>query len=161
MLADRNNRNNEETWQFNDFRDVLDNLTDQFVLDIFHDYRMDPSKLNLNLDWWNQRLIEGKYFIIRFEFDNNNNKQITIHDVDADIKQIIQMKTPTQPRKERTGFFAQKLRRMDNAGQIDPAQTPADPNAPQGSNWWQNANQWGNKNSTGLAAAGSFAGLLQ
>lgn len=84
-LQEMNNRNAEETWQFNAFRDVLNNLTDQFVLDIFQDYRMDESKLDNNLPWWEQRLMEGKYFIVRFEFDNNNNKQITIHDMDADI----------------------------------------------------------------------------
>lgn len=85
LQADMNNRNAEETWQFNEFRDVLDNLTDQFILDIFSDYRMDSTKLNTNLPWWQQRLIEGKYFIVRFEFDNNNNKQITLHDMDTDI----------------------------------------------------------------------------
>lgn len=84
-LQRKNNRNNEESWAFNDFRDVLDNLTDQFVGDIFADYRMDASKLSMNLPWWNQRLLEGKYFIIRFEFNNNNNKQITMFDMDADI----------------------------------------------------------------------------
>ncbi|CAM6001148.1 unnamed protein product [Sphagnum balticum] len=84
-LTSENNRNSEETWNFNEFRNILDNLTDQFIEDIFHDYQMDVTKLNTNLPWWEQRLMEGKYFIIRFEFDNNNNKQITIHDVDADI----------------------------------------------------------------------------
>jgi hypothetical protein len=80
-----NNRGTEENWSFNSFRDVLDNVTDQFVLDLFGDYRMDETKLNTNLAWWEQRLMEGKYFIIRFEFDNNNNKQITLFDMGADI----------------------------------------------------------------------------
>lgn len=78
-------RNAEETWQFNTFRNILDNLTDQFILDLFQDFRLIDTALNYNLPWWEQRLIEGKYFIIRFEFDNNNNKQIILEDVDADI----------------------------------------------------------------------------
>lgn len=80
-----NNRNSQETWNFNGFRNILDNLTDQFIDDIFHDYQVLSGAVNTNLEWWNQRLIEGKYFIIRFEFDNNNNKQITLSDVDAEI----------------------------------------------------------------------------
>lgn len=84
-----NSRNSEETWNFNNIRNILDNLTDQFILDIFHDYSIDDTKLNHNLSWWKQRLMQGKYFIIRFEFDNNNNKQIMLHDMDADISKSV------------------------------------------------------------------------
>lgn len=84
-LQRQNNRNAEETWQFNGFRNVLNQITDQFVLSIFQDFRIDNTKLGLSLPWWQQQLMEGKYFIVRFEFDNNNNKQITLHDMDTDI----------------------------------------------------------------------------
>lgn len=85
LTALQNNRNTEETWNFNDFRNVLANINDQFIQDIFHDYRMDNSKLNFDLPWWEQRLMEGKYFIIRFEFDNNGNKEISLQDMDAKL----------------------------------------------------------------------------
>lgn len=88
-LTQGNSRNSEETWNFNNFRNVLDNLTDQFIQDIFHDYLMDETKLSPNLSWWQKRLIQGKYFIVRFEFDNNNNKQIMLHDMDADVSRSI------------------------------------------------------------------------
>jgi hypothetical protein len=88
-LTPGNSRNSEETWNFNGFRNILDNLTDQFIQDIFHDYLIDSTKLSPNLPWWEKRLMQGKYFIIRFEFDNNNNKQIMLHDMDADINKSI------------------------------------------------------------------------
>jgi hypothetical protein len=84
-LTSENNRNSEQTWNFNEFRNIIDTLSTPFLKDIFHDYQIDPATTNPNLAWWNQQLIEGKYFIVRFEFDNNNNKQITMHDMDADI----------------------------------------------------------------------------
>ncbi len=87
-LTQANSRNSEETWHFNNFRDILDS-PNQFVQSIFQDYRIDSSKLNPNLAWWKKRLIQGKYFIVRFEFDNNNNKQIMLHDMDADISKSV------------------------------------------------------------------------
>lgn len=80
-----NNRNSEEKWNFNKFRDILNTVGETFIGNIFSDYLIDTSKLNPNLSWYNKRLIQGKYFIIRFEFDNNNNKQITLYDLDTDV----------------------------------------------------------------------------
>jgi len=86
-LEDSNNRNTELKWTFNGFRDVVKDQGVSFLLDIFADYAIDTSNTTplASIPWFKKRLIEGKYFIIRFEFDNNNDKQITLHDLDADI----------------------------------------------------------------------------
>lgn len=86
-LEKSNDRNSEQTWNFNDFRNVLSVLDQQFISDLFHDFQVDPDKLSDNLPWFEKRLIEGNYFIVRFEFDNNNNKQITLHNTDVDVSQ--------------------------------------------------------------------------
>lgn len=86
-LEEANNRNSEQVWHFNEFRNLISVLNQQFLEDIFHDFITDPDLLNPNLPWFEKRLIEGNYFIVRFEFNNNTNKQITIHNVDADVTQ--------------------------------------------------------------------------
>lgn len=82
-----NNRNSEELWNFNDFRNVVSAVDQAFVGSIFQDYRLDSGKMNFNLAWFKKRLMQGKYFIVRFEFDNLGDKQITLLDVDVEITQ--------------------------------------------------------------------------
>lgn len=84
-LTEANNRNSEQKWNFNSFRDILTDQGTQFLKDIFHDYGVDQAMVDINKPWFNKRLMEGTYFIVRFEFDNNNDKQITLHDLDVDV----------------------------------------------------------------------------
>lgn len=83
LLGNTNNRNSEQNWNFNDFRNIA-NENVQFLDDIFHNYAIKDNMVDQNLPWYDKRLMDGKYFIVRFEFVNNNDKQITIHDVDID-----------------------------------------------------------------------------
>src|SRR5690606_15313833 len=69
-LNDRNNRNSEQTWSFNDFRNILVEEGVPFLDTIFNDYAIQPGAVNTELPWYERRLMEGNYFIIRFEFDN-------------------------------------------------------------------------------------------
>ncbi len=84
-LQQSNNRNTELKWTFNKFRDIVLNQGVAFLLDIFADYATDTANTTATYSWFNKRLIEGKYFIVRFEFDNNNDKQIILHDMDVDV----------------------------------------------------------------------------
>lgn len=83
LLGNTNNRNSEQTWSFNDFRNIAKEDV-QFLDDLFNNYVIKEDAVDLNLPWYDQRLMDGKYFIVRFEFVNNGDKQITIHDVDID-----------------------------------------------------------------------------
>lgn len=78
-----NNRNSEQTWSFNDFRNVAIENT-QFLEDIFKNYAVKLTAIDLDLPWYKKRLMDGKYFIVRFEFINSGDRQITLHDVDID-----------------------------------------------------------------------------
>lgn len=80
-----NNRNSELKWTMSKFRDIIKTRGVNFLLDIFADYAIDGNNTLAVQPWFKQKLIEGKYFIVRFEFDNNNNKQITLHDLDVDV----------------------------------------------------------------------------
>lgn len=83
VLTKHNARNSEMGWSFNDFKNVaLDNT--QFLDTLFNDFRVLGSGINTEQPWFKTSTIEGKYFIVRFEFINNGDKQITLHDVDID-----------------------------------------------------------------------------
>lgn len=86
LLPQDNNRNSEQNWNFNDFKNIAkDNV--QFLENLFNDFKVIGSAVDTDQAWFNESLIEGKYFIVRFEFINKDDKQITIHDVDinADV----------------------------------------------------------------------------
>lgn len=80
-LMDNNNRNSLQNWSFNDFRDItLENV--QFLDNLFNDFKVLPNTVKTSMPWFDKSLIEGKYFIVRFEFSNTADKQITLHDMD-------------------------------------------------------------------------------
>jgi len=83
-LINNNTRNSEQTWNFNTFRNIA-NENVQFLDNIFKDFKVLGAGTNINRPWFDQRLMEGKYFIIRFEFSNSLDRQITLHDVEADL----------------------------------------------------------------------------
>lgn len=81
-LLESNNRNSELTWSFNDFRDIVKTQGAKFLDSLFENFKVTESAIDRNLPWYNKRLIEGMYFIVRFEFNNLNDKQITMYNVD-------------------------------------------------------------------------------
>lgn len=86
LMPMANSRNSEELWNFNDFRNIAkDNV--QFLENLFNDFKLIGSAVDTGLPWYKSSLMEGNYFIVRFEFVNNSDKQITLHEVDinADI----------------------------------------------------------------------------
>ncbi len=77
-IEDQPYRKTQGEWSFNDFRNVLRDRGIVFLQDIFHSYALDLSQVE-EKGWYDQELIEDKYFIIRFEFDNRSGKQIILH----------------------------------------------------------------------------------
>lgn len=67
-------------WSFNDFRNIVEGRGNQFIQDLFHNYNIDPSYL-ADKAWYEKELIQDKYVIVRFEFDNSLQKQLLLHDV--------------------------------------------------------------------------------
>ena len=78
-----NNRNPNGSWNFNGFRDVVNNKGQAFVDTIFNDFRLLSGNINNNMSWFNKRRFEDKYFIVRLEYDNLQNKEIILYEVTA------------------------------------------------------------------------------
>jgi hypothetical protein len=83
-LEFRNTRKLQSEWSFNEFRDLVVTRGTTFLLDIFNNYSVNNSAISVNKPWFEKDLLEGKYFIIRFEFDNAVNKQFIFHGAEID-----------------------------------------------------------------------------
>ena len=81
MLQYETDRRTQGTWTFNDFRNILITRGVKFLEDILKDYALIPSTADINKPWYDKEIIEDKYFVVRFEFDNTSGKQIILHDV--------------------------------------------------------------------------------
>lgn len=79
-----NTRAPEYRWNFNKFVNLVKE-PGVFLQNIFEDFRVIDSKLKTNIPWYQKDLILGDYVIIRFEFSNSENKQITVIDLDVDV----------------------------------------------------------------------------
>lgn len=79
-LQYRQMRRTKGEWSFNDFRDIIATEGEPFLLDIFNDYALDTSKTNLNMGWYDQKVLQDKWFCVRFEFDNSSQGKFTLHD---------------------------------------------------------------------------------
>lgn len=71
-------------WTFNNFRDLVIDRGSQFLEDLFKDFRPIPTALSSEQAWYDQLLMEDKYFIIRFEFDNLDNNKLFFHGAGKD-----------------------------------------------------------------------------
>lgn len=65
-------------WSFNDFRNVVAQRGSQFLQDLFNDYMVDNSLIETK-PWYDADLMQDKYMIVRFEFDNSVGKLLTLH----------------------------------------------------------------------------------
>jgi len=73
-------RNLNGEWSFNDFRNIVTTRGTQFLLDLFNDYALEPTMTSTKA-WYEKELIQDKYIIVRFEFDNSLQKQLLLHEV--------------------------------------------------------------------------------
>jgi len=73
-------RRTQGSWTFNDFRNIIKDNGVQFLLDLFHNYRLDTDQIDPNLSWYDKALLQDKWFCIRFESDNISGKKVILHD---------------------------------------------------------------------------------
>jgi len=66
-------------WSFNDFRNALLTRGVSFLQTLFKDYAVIPGMLGSKA-WYDSELMQDKYFIVRFEFDNSSGKFLTLHE---------------------------------------------------------------------------------
>lgn len=84
-LEVKNVRRTQSEWNFNDFRDIVATRGAKVVGDIFSNFAVNTAALDANLPWYEKKLMEDQYFIIRLEFDNTQDKVVLLHNVDADV----------------------------------------------------------------------------
>ena len=79
-LQYKTSRSTNGVWSFNDFRNIVRDRGTQFILDLFNNFSLDPTTVE-NKAWYDAELLQDKFAVIRFEFDNSIQKQLILHDV--------------------------------------------------------------------------------
>ncbi len=69
-----NTRNVTRTWYFDELRDFV--IAAAFLGNFYDDYAIDISKLNTNMEWYDQRRFVDKFVICRYEYDNVIDKRL-------------------------------------------------------------------------------------
>lgn len=77
-------KNTEETWNFNKFRDLINDKNSVF-LDANGD--LITSNINNNKPWFDRNKFISKFVIVRFGYDNVNQRDIYIVSVDSNLRQ--------------------------------------------------------------------------
>lgn len=77
-------RKTQALWSFDSFRDLVAQYGTKFLLDLFHNFAVDTSAIDVNKPWFKKELLHDNFFIIRLEFDNTSGKQIFLHGADID-----------------------------------------------------------------------------
>lgn len=83
-LNTTNYRKTKGTWNLHDFRNTLLERGTQFLFDIFNNYALDITKQGEKA-WYEQEIMQDKFHIVRFEFDNLANKQLIVHNLGAQV----------------------------------------------------------------------------
>lgn len=79
-LQYRTSRSTNGAWSMNDFRNIVTTRGSQFILDLFNNFNVNPTTV-ANKSWYEAELLQDKFTVIRFEFDNSLQKQLILHDV--------------------------------------------------------------------------------
>lgn len=82
-----NIRIQDRIWTFDDIRDFA-TTQGGFLLGFYSNFGIDSTKLNTNMEWYDQRRFIDKFITCRFEYDNTQNKRWLFLNADAEFKQI-------------------------------------------------------------------------
>lgn len=81
-LANTKYRKTKGEWSFKDFRDKVIGVP--FIEDLFKSYAVIDSALG-ERPWYEEMRLKDKYFIVRFEFDTTQAKQIIVHNLGVQV----------------------------------------------------------------------------
>lgn len=76
-------RKSRGVWNFNSLRDIVKDNETSFLLDLFRDFAVDSTKVDVNLPWYRKALLRDDHFVVRLEFDNTQDMSILLHQVGA------------------------------------------------------------------------------
>lgn len=83
-LYTENLRNKNRTWLYNEFRDIA--ISPGFTQDFYHDFQLDLTKLDMNMEWFDQRKFIDKFVICRLEYPNTNNNRFLLMEIDIEYE---------------------------------------------------------------------------
>lgn len=68
-------------WSFEDFKDLVKTRDGDFLKDLFNNFAVKTEKLSHTSSraWYNNALMEDRYFIIRLEYDNTDGNTVLLH----------------------------------------------------------------------------------
>lgn len=66
-------------WSFDNFRDLISQRDGDFLEDLFKNFAVKSNKLNPNRMWYDDMLMEDKYFVVRLEYDNLDGNTVFLH----------------------------------------------------------------------------------
>lgn len=79
-----NIRNIKRTWHYNEIRDIV--LSSGFIKDFYNDFNLDMTKLDTNMEWFDQRKFSDKFVICRLEYPNTLNNRFLIMETDIEYE---------------------------------------------------------------------------
>jgi len=80
LFVDANAKVVDEGWSFNELFDLVNDPTIPFVDDLFNDSRPLASNLKTPV-WYDSEPLRGKYFIVRLEYSNIENKEVHLREL--------------------------------------------------------------------------------
>jgi hypothetical protein len=80
LFVDANVKVVDERWQFDDIKDSVDDPSNLFISSLLTDSRPVTSNLRTAV-WYDTEPVRGKYFIVRLEYSNIENKEVHLRDV--------------------------------------------------------------------------------
>lgn len=66
-------------WSFDNFYDMVKQRNGDFLEDLFKNFQVKPGALAGRRQWYNEPLMEDKYFVIRLEYDNLDGNTVLLH----------------------------------------------------------------------------------
>lgn len=81
----QNTRQYNQTWEFNNIYSIA--ISPDFLLPFYDGYEIDPTKLNSNLPWYAKEKVINKFVTCRFEYDNADNAEVILTEVDAEFRE--------------------------------------------------------------------------
>lgn len=79
-----NIRNKNRIWYYDEIRD-FSTTAGGFIQGFYSNYNIDATKLNTNLDWFDQRRFVDRFVSCRFEYDNTSNKRWLLLDTNMEF----------------------------------------------------------------------------
>ncbi len=83
----KNTNQLDSIWSFSEIFNKIKDKTLPFISDIANDYKLIDTNIIDTLPWFNKASIRGKYFIIRLEYSNIEDKLVSLRSITPELEQ--------------------------------------------------------------------------